>query len=77
MKIYTKCHLLLWMSLCDDKLFLKYTSLALNVQSPKKYDFSLDILNILQMAIQFFDKDIIYNAFDRLYKIADELYVDG
>jgi hypothetical protein len=44
---------------------------------PKKHDNSLDILNILQMAIQFFDKDIIYNAFDRLYKIADELYVDG
>ena len=44
---------------------------------PKKFDLSLDILNILQTAIQFFDKDIISNAFDRSYKIADNLYVDG
>jgi len=43
---------------------------------PKKDDLSLDILNILQMAIQFFDKDIISKAFDRSYKIVDELYVD-
>ncbi|CAB4430237.1 unnamed protein product [Rhizophagus irregularis] len=44
---------------------------------PKKCDFSLDILNILQMAVQFFDKDIISSAFDRSYKITDELYVNG
>ncbi|PKC64336.1 hypothetical protein RhiirA1_517110 [Rhizophagus irregularis] len=32
---------------------------------------------IPEMAIQFFDKDIISSAFDRSYKIADDLYVEG
>jgi hypothetical protein len=44
---------------------------------PKKHDFSLDILNILQMAVQFFDKVIISSAFDRSYMVADDLYVEG
>ncbi|RIA95495.1 hypothetical protein C1645_802961 [Glomus cerebriforme] len=44
---------------------------------PLKKDDSLDTLKILQMAIQFFDKDIISNAFIRSFKIAKDLYVDG
>ncbi|CAB4392752.1 unnamed protein product [Rhizophagus irregularis] len=43
---------------------------------PKNCDL-LDIPNILQMAIQFFNKDIIPSAFDRSYKVADDLYVNG
>ncbi|PKK61208.1 hypothetical protein RhiirC2_792161 [Rhizophagus irregularis] len=42
---------------------------------PKNCDL-LDIPNILQMAIQFFNKDIIPSAFDRSYKVADDLYVN-
>ncbi|CAG8635509.1 29720_t:CDS:2 [Gigaspora margarita] len=38
---------------------------------------SLDTLKILQMAIQFFDKTIIFNRFTRSFKIAHALYVDG
>ncbi|KAF0519593.1 transcriptional regulator [Gigaspora margarita] len=38
---------------------------------------SLDTLKILQMAIQFFDKPIIFNGFTRSFKIAHALYVDG
>jgi len=44
---------------------------------PQKDDLSLDILKILQTAIQYFNKDTISNAFDRSYKIAEKLYVDG
>src|ERR1051325_10278673 len=45
---------------------------------PLKKDDSLDTLEILKMAIQFFDKDIISNAFIRSYKVSDKsLYVDG
>ncbi|CAG8588207.1 6600_t:CDS:2 [Funneliformis caledonium] len=43
---------------------------------PKKHDNSLDILNILQIAIQFFNRDIIFKAFDRSYKIADDFSAD-
>ncbi|UZO08238.1 uncharacterized protein OCT59_028496 [Rhizophagus irregularis] len=44
---------------------------------PKKDDDSLDILKILQNAVQFFDKDIITNAFGRSFKSSRELYVNG
>ncbi|CAI2201064.1 18814_t:CDS:1, partial [Funneliformis geosporum] len=44
---------------------------------PLKDDLSLDILKILQTAIQFFDNKIISNAFNKSYKIAEKLYVDG
>ncbi|PKY53660.1 hypothetical protein RhiirA4_499407 [Rhizophagus irregularis] len=44
---------------------------------PLKEDDTLDILKILQTAIQFFDKDIISNAFIRSFKVASTLYVDG
>jgi hypothetical protein len=38
---------------------------------PKKLDGSLDIINILKMAIQFFDKEIIYKGFDWSPKFAN------
>ncbi|RIA95672.1 hypothetical protein C1645_816373 [Glomus cerebriforme] len=44
---------------------------------PKKLDNSLDIINILKIAIQFFDKETIYKAFDRSFKIASNIYVKG
>ncbi|RIA99389.1 hypothetical protein C1645_730990 [Glomus cerebriforme] len=43
---------------------------------PKKPDDSLDIINILKIAIQFFDKEIIYKAFNRSFKTA-HVYVKG
>ena len=43
---------------------------------PKKNGF-LDIINILRTAIQFFDKDVITNAFARSFKTARDLYVGG
>ncbi|RIA91896.1 hypothetical protein C1645_875149 [Glomus cerebriforme] len=44
---------------------------------PIKDDDTLDILNILQTAIQFFDKTIISNGFTKSFKIARDLYVNG
>src|SRR4051812_19024301 len=44
---------------------------------PIKEDDTPDTLKILQTAIQFFDKDIISNAFIRSFKVAYTLYVDG
>jgi hypothetical protein len=37
---------------------------------PKKLDGTLDIIGILKMAVQHFDKEIIYRAFDRSFKTA-------
>lgn len=44
---------------------------------PVKDGDSLDTLKILQTAIQFFDKNIISNAFIRSFKNSGELYVGG
>jgi hypothetical protein len=43
---------------------------------PMKNGF-LDTINVLQTAIQFFDKDVISNAFERSFKTARDLYVGG
>lgn len=43
---------------------------------PKKFDGSLDIISILKMAVQHFDKEIIHRAFDRSFKTA-HVYVKG
>ncbi|PKY53971.1 hypothetical protein RhiirA4_472487 [Rhizophagus irregularis] len=43
---------------------------------PKKFDGSLDIISILKMAVQLFDKEIIHRAFDQSFKTA-HVYVKG
>lgn len=47
------------------------------VATPKNDDDSLDVLNTLRIAIQYFDRSIIYNAFNRSFKTARGVYVNG